>query len=443
MFIFNWVKENIFGKEENKKDKKKKEKKKKEKKKKEDKTIQKINTSQLKEVTEKQNNNFDTMGFFLKGKGEVSSDQNLVSFKVEKESNIKVMFSKGDRHFLLYIANNVFYICNQQGYKLASFSNNSIATQISITKDRVQKYFEEFSNQHKLPMLKSRCKKKSVYDRSDYPFFEIYETSYEFQQLARSVGALIPKVCLQQLNNGKYKIKSNVYKLQDNYKGLDDNYVFKGQKVPAFGTAFFGSKNCIITAGHCIITDEQKAFYYKKVYFVVGFVQNQDGTTCEIFPKKDVYTLKRIVERKCEYVQRDEDDPPWDKDWAVVELNKETDRKVLKRSTNLPKKNTALCVIGHPCGLPMKVDQGGRVKKEMNDESNPYRFFANTNTFGGNSGSPVINQVTLEVEGILISGNEDFLESLGSFGKDYVQTYPDSHANESCTVIKNIEHCFQ
>jgi hypothetical protein len=94
-------------------------------------------------------------------------------------------------------------------------------------------------------------------------------------------------------------------------------------------------------------------------------------------------------------------------DWALVQI----DRPVLnrpyvriRRSGKIPD-GAAVHVIGHPCGLPKKY-AGGAVVRD--NTPSPY-FVANTDTYGGNSGSPVFNHATHEVEGILVRGETDFV----------------------------------
>jgi hypothetical protein len=67
------------------------------------------------------------------------------------------------------------------------------------------------------------------------------------------------------------------------------------------------------------------------------------------------------------------------------------------------KKGVELIVIGHPLGLPRKYSGGAIVTKSRFNV-----FFSNLDTYGGNSGSAVINLETLEVEGILIAGQPDW-----------------------------------
>src|SRR5690606_9114881 len=65
-----------------------------------------------------------------------------------------------------------------------------------------------------------------------------------------------------------------------------------------------------------------------------------------------------------------------------------------------------LVIIGHPLGLPLKIADSARVTSV---EHNYFR--ANLDSYGGNSGSPVINIHTQEVEGILVRGEEDFIDT--------------------------------
>src|SRR5262249_3665943 len=66
---------------------------------------------------------------------------------------------------------------------------------------------------------------------------------------------------------------------------------------------------------------------------------------------------------------------------------------------------TRLYVIGHPSGLPAKFADGAEVRTA----SDPAFFTANLDTYGGNSGSPVFNAATHEVEGVLVRATTDFV----------------------------------
>jgi len=80
------------------------------------------------------------------------------------------------------------------------------------------------------------------------------------------------------------------------------------------------------------------------------------------------------------------------------------------RRSGSPALDDPLVMVGHPVVLPKKVDAGAVVK----DPNGSVAFFmANTDSYGGNSGSPVCNRLTGVVEGILVRGNADFTTSGG------------------------------
>ena len=60
--------------------------------------------------------------------------------------------------------------------------------------------------------------------------------------------------------------------------------------------------------------------------------------------------------------------------------------------------------MGHPSGLPMKIAGGSKVHA-----LEKHYFVANLDTFTGNSGSPVLNEKTGLVEGILVRGGKDYI----------------------------------
>ena len=87
-------------------------------------------------------------------------------------------------------------------------------------------------------------------------------------------------------------------------------------------------------------------------------------------------------------------------------------------------------MIGFPSGLPCKVAANAKVSQN----TDTFVFTGNLDTYGGNSGSPVFNLTTHEVEGILVRGGEDFefvTNTLGGCIQSVVLT--DSDGNEACT----------
>ena len=144
------------------------------------------------------------------------------------------------------------------------------------------------------------------------------------------------------------------------------------------------------------------------------------NTPATTFNNNELYRGIRIVGRQL---------GPEGSDWALVQL----DRPVLNhpsvriRRRGKISEKSAVHVIGHPSGLPKKYAGNAAVRE--NDER---RYFkANLDTYGGNSGSPVFNSTTHEVEGILVRGETDFVQLEGC---NVSNVCPENGCNgEDCT----------
>jgi hypothetical protein len=168
---------------------------------------------------------------------------------------------------------------------------------------------------------------------------------------------------------------------------------FREQPRGAFCSGFLVAADIIATAGHCINDGNVTT-----VRFVFGF-RMRDATTAEtVINNGEIYSGVAIIGR-----QEVGDGP----DWALVRI----DRPVINhriapiRRAGRIGDSQAVHVIGHPSGLPTKFAGGAAVR---NNQPNEF-FVANLDTYGGNSGSPVFNSNTHEVEGILVRGESDFI----------------------------------
>ena len=163
---------------------------------------------------------------------------------------------------------------------------------------------------------------------------------------------------------------------------------FATQKSSVECTGFLVGKDILVTAGHCMDSQadcEQNSWIF-------GFV---DGVS-EI-KNEDVFNCKEIISQE-----------KADNDFAVIRLDREVvGREPLKfRKEGNIAATDKLVVIGHPSGLPLKIDDNGSVRDPS--DSKVY-FVAELDTYGGNSGSPVFNLATSEVEGILVRGERDYV----------------------------------
>jgi len=167
---------------------------------------------------------------------------------------------------------------------------------------------------------------------------------------------------------------------------------FVGQRRLGYGSAFLVAPDIVVTAGHAVYTCSGNAFLF-------GYQQVDSLTPpAMVVSEDDVYFCAEIIDQI----------PSGDYDHCVVRL----DRPVVGRTpipirrSGLVPNGAPLVVVGHPSQLPMKVAAGAEVKDNRPDL--PW-FQANTDTYGGNSGSMVVNTDTWEIEGILVRGATDFI----------------------------------
>lgn len=222
---------------------------------------------------------------------------------------------------------------------------------------------------------------------------EIYESNNRsIQELSESVVALVEQNRLIKQGT-EYKLSSPL--LRDN--NICPHESFSYQPNASFCSGFLIAHNKILTAGHCIET----AADCRNVKFVFDYKMKDRFTVQSSFAKEQVYGCKKIVVRELSFQN----------DYAVVELDRYVeDRYPLRISNNKDlKTNDEIFVIGHPAGLPAKIADKAYIRSGY--EKGDSTFKTNLDTYGGNSGSPVFNAKTLEVEGILIRGEEDFVET--------------------------------
>lgn len=176
--------------------------------------------------------------------------------------------------------------------------------------------------------------------------------------------------------------------------GLCQVEPFRDQPIGAFCSGFLVADDVIATAGHCI-----NANNVTNVRFVFGFRMQSSTTAQVVIDNTEIYSGVQLIGR-----QEIGNGP----DWALVRIDRAvTNHRIAPlRRTGKITDDQAVHVIGHPSGLPSKFAGGAAVR-----DNQPAAFFvANLDTYGGNSGSPVFNSDTHEVEGILVRGENDFVQ---------------------------------
>jgi V8-like Glu-specific endopeptidase len=232
------------------------------------------------------------------------------------------------------------------------------------------------------------------YEASDYP-------DAMFRDHAKSTAGMVRNSSLTEESGSLLTDDSettnflgfNTYRTLERTMNVCSSERFKDQITLPRCSGFLVAPDVLVTAGHCV-TNEYDCQNYSWVF---DYVQ---GT--EKINKDNVYKCKSIIGRKQTLGIFAT------KDYAVIKLDRvATNREPLKfRKKGSIQKGTELVVIGHPSGLPLKIADGAEViKKRWNF------FYANLDTYGGNSGSAVFNRKTGEVEGILIQGASDYVRN--------------------------------
>jgi hypothetical protein len=214
----------------------------------------------------------------------------------------------------------------------------------------------------------------------------------QIKKLAEATVALVLASDLTENSKGKNWIIHT-----ENYgerRNLCTEEPFFSQPSAPYCTGFLVGANLIATAGHCIRDLDD----CRDTKFVFNYKMLSEDLIDLVVPAKLVYGCKNVVKQLLSSGA----------DYSLVE----TDRPVqgieplrIDRTDKL-KVSDPVFVIGHPAGLPAKFDGGANVRSWANDKS---YFVANLDTYGGNSGSPVFNANTLEVEGILVRGETDYI----------------------------------
>ncbi|MFK7987150.1 MAG: serine protease [Sandaracinaceae bacterium] len=151
----------------------------------------------------------------------------------------------------------------------------------------------------------------------------------------------------------------------------------------------------ILTAGHCMDT----ASDCTGKRWVFGFRYGADGELTRL-TSDDVYRCARVL------AYRDDDGV----DHAVVELDRPVVGRVapsIRLATEPLAIGTPLALIGHPNGIPMKIDSGGVVTFNAADG---LTLEATVDAFRGNSGSGVFDH-NGRLVALLDGGEDDYIEN--------------------------------
>ena len=209
---------------------------------------------------------------------------------------------------------------------------------------------------------------------------DVADAPSQYQQWAASTAAM--------MSPSEYDADFNIISdtLGEAYTLCPDQE-FYNQFSSAVCSGFLVGPDTLVTAGHCV--SESSCASYNWVFGFTNEVSKLDP--------ENIYGCSEVISSVLT-----EDG----QDYAVVKLDRKVSgRKFFRsRTSGTVANGTDMVVIGHPSGLPTKIADGATVR----DSSNDNYFVANLDTFGGNSGSVVVNQSTGMAEGILVRGDTDY-----------------------------------
>jgi V8-like Glu-specific endopeptidase len=211
-------------------------------------------------------------------------------------------------------------------------------------------------------------------------------------QQARSVLAQVQKWRITNEDSTTISIQT---KSLSNGINFCSDEKFSDLPIVSNCTGFLVGSDLLLTAGHCVSNQSEcKNNYWILDYEDASEFENSNETV--VFKKEKIVSCEKILSWSLNSKL----------DYALIKLNRKiVDRTPLKiRRKGIVKTENPLLVIGHPLGLPKIMAD----KAIIRDNTLPYTFNTNADTFAGNSGSPVIDPSTQIVEGILLRGGEDF-----------------------------------
>lgn len=218
---------------------------------------------------------------------------------------------------------------------------------------------------------------------------DVYEVSDPaLLNAANSVVSIIDNDKLLWNGNGYTLGSSNTLQ---RHRDLCSTEPFLQQPTASDCSAVLIAPDKVATAGHCVDPD-----VCSTQSFVFGYEMNSATAVNSQYGVNDVYQCSAIL------FQQDDSEV----DLTVLQL----DRDVVGhpympiRHTGDTPLNTPLVLMGFPNRIPLKIADGGEALSSFTNY-----FRASVDAFGGNSGSPVFNRNTLELEGILVGGSTDYI----------------------------------
>ncbi len=217
---------------------------------------------------------------------------------------------------------------------------------------------------------------------------ELITDSSPYAHYARAVLSQLREGALNKQGKRFFlKTKS----LNEHVGNLCEDTPFRETPTFSYCSAFMVSPELMVTAGHCI-EDQQEC---EETTWAFA----DQMTSSKEIPSQDIVRCEKLVNRLKNSISKN--------DYALIKISRPISHRphLNFRTSGVITEDAPLVVIGHPTGLPLiSTDQG-----QIRENDSPFLFKLTSDTFGGNSGSPIINIDTGLVEGILTDGDLDYI----------------------------------
>ncbi|SCX99481.1 Ankyrin repeat [Nonlabens sp. Hel1_33_55] len=262
--------------------------------------------------------------------------------------------------------------------------------------------------------------------------YEVSDVS-GIEDYTRATAVMIPKESVY--GNSLYGVTlRDRLTYQFGTENMDKNVKYLDQPTIAGCSGFLVAPDIMVSAGHCILTDDDAKGFYWLFDYTTNLKSSEDGFFIEFDPD-NLYEINEVLEGKLE------GEGEYQKDYVVMRLDRKVkDRKPYRiRTSGKPANEASVYTIGAPTGLPLKVALNSEVV-----ENTPEQWFkTDIDAFPGNSGGPVFDPNGF-IEGILVRGAVEYAN--GSYTGDYkydadcdcvkTVTFSNADYNAGCQIQK-------